>query len=229
MKGRTHLIGLLVFGTSLAVSGWAGEYVVLDNGFRLHADRHELAGAAIRIYDNGGMTEIPAARVSAYEPEETTAAPAGTASPQDPQPETPRRPETPAELAHEAAEKLAMPASFESLVRSVMKAESAFNPAAVSPKGAIGLMQLMPGTARELNVNPRAPRENAEGGARYLRDLLAKYEGKPDQVLLALAAYNAGPEAVARYHGVPPFRETHDYILRVLRSWNPGAQKSTNP
>jgi len=229
MKGRTHLIGLLVLGTSVAVPGWAGEYVLLDNGFRLHAERHEVSGPVIRIYDGGGITDIPAARVRAYEPEETIAAPSGTSSPQDPQAETLRRPETPAELAHDAAEKLAMPASFESLVRSVMKAESAFNPAAVSPKGAIGLMQLMPGTARELNVNPRAPRENAEGGARYLRDLLAKYEGKPDQVLLALAAYNAGPEAVARYHGVPPFRETHDYILRVLGGWNPGAQKPGNP
>jgi Transglycosylase SLT domain len=227
MKRRVHIIGLLVFGAGVAVRGWAGEYVVLDNGFRLHADRHELSGAAIRIYDDGGMTEIPASRVSGYEPEEAVAtAPAGPAvsksAPAD-------DPETPAALAHEAAAKLALPASFESLVRSVMKAESALNPAAVSPKGAIGLMQLMPGTAKELNVNPRVPRENADGGARYLRDLLAKYEGKPDQVLLALAAYNAGPEAVEKYHGVPPFRETHDYILRVLRSWNPGEQKATNP
>jgi soluble lytic murein transglycosylase-like protein len=206
---------------------WAGEYVVLDNGFRLHADRHEVSGPVVRIYDGGGMTEIPASRVSGYEPEETVAAaPAASAAAKSGAAEDPQ---TPAELAHEAAAKLELPASFESLVRSVMKAESAFNPAVVSPKGAVGLMQLMPGTARELNVNPRVPRENADGGARYLRDLLAKYEGKPDQVLLALAAYNAGPEAVEKYHGVPPFRETHDYILRVLKSWNPGGQKATNP
>jgi soluble lytic murein transglycosylase-like protein len=83
-------------------------------------------------------------------------------------------------------------------------------------------MQLMPDTARKLKVNPNAPRQNVEGGAQYLRDLLAQYEGKPDQVLLALAAYNAGPEAVERYHGVPPFRETRQYILRVLKDWNPG-------
>lgn len=228
MKGRTHIIGLLVVAAGVAVPGWAGEYVVLDNGFRLHADRHELSGAAIRIYDAGGVTEIPASRVSGYEPEEAGSRPAGGAPVAKSVAED-RVVETPAELAHEAAEKLALPASFESLVRSVMKAESAFNPAALSPKGAVGLMQLMPGTARELNVNPRVPRENADGGARYLRDLLAKYEGKPDQVLLALAAYNAGPEAVEKYHGVPPFRETHDYILRVLRSWNPDAQKTTNP
>ncbi len=227
MRGRVHIIGLAVFAS---VQAWAGEYVVLDNGFRLHADRHELSGAKLRIYDGGGITEIPASRVTGYEPEEAVAAaPAATSSPRDPQAEGLSHPETPAELAHEAAEKLALPASFESLVRSVMKAESAFNPAAVSPKGAIGLMQLMPGTAKELNVNPRVPRENTDGGARYLRDLLAKYEGKPDQVLLALAAYNAGPEAVEKYHGVPPFRETHDYILRVLRNWDPGPQSAINP
>ena len=210
-----------------SVPAWAGEYVVLDNGFRLHADRHELAGAAVRIYDGAGTQEIPASRVTGYEPEETFAAVAVT--PAAAKSALADRLETPEELAHEAAAKLALPESFESLVRSVMKAESAFNPAAVSPKGAIGLMQLMPTTARELNVNPKVPRENADGGARYLRDLLAKYEGKPDQVLLALAAYNAGPEAVEKYHGVPPFRETHDYILRVLKSWTPGAPKPTNP
>jgi soluble lytic murein transglycosylase-like protein len=224
MKGRTHIIGLAVFAS---VQAWAGEYVVLDNGFRLHADRHEQAGATVRIYDGAGIEEISASRVSGYEPEETiAAAPAASDAAKSVLMD---HVETPAELAHQAAAKLALPESFESLVRSVMKAESAFNPTAVSSKGAIGLMQLMPTTAKELNVNPRVPRENADGGARYLRDLLAKYEGKPDQVLLALAAYNAGPEAVEKYHGVPPFRETHDYILRVLRNWNPGAQKPGNP
>ena len=224
MTGRTHIIGIALLAS---VPAWAGEYVVLDNGFRLHADRHEQAGATVRIYDGAGVEEISASRISGYEPEEAV-----TAAPVTPQPAksvVAEQVETPAELAHLAAAKLALPESFESLVRSVMKAESAFNPAAISPKGAIGLMQLMPGTAKELNVNPRVPRENADGGARYLRDLLAKYEGKPDQVLLALAAYNAGPEAVEKYHGVPPFRETHDYILRVLRNWNPSAQKPANP
>jgi soluble lytic murein transglycosylase-like protein len=101
-----------------------------------------------------------------------------------------------------------------------MKAESAFHPEALSPKGAMGLMQLMPDTARMLGVDPADPRQNADGGARYLHDLLSKYEDKPDQVLLALAAYNAGPAAVEKYHGVPPFRETREYILRVLKNWD---------
>lgn len=102
-----------------------------------------------------------------------------------------------------------------------MKVESNGNPNAISPKGAIGLMQLMPETAKNLGVDPRDPKENADGGAQYLRDLLAKYENDPDQVLLALAAYNAGPGAVEKYHGVPPYRETREYILRVLKNWQP--------
>ncbi len=126
------------------------------------------------------------------------------------------RPLTPADLAVEVAKKYSLPESF---VASVMKAESAFQPDAVSPKGAIGLMQLMPETARELGVDPHDPRQNADGGAQYLRQLLARYENDPDQVLLALAAYNAGPGAVEHCHGVPPYRETREYILRVLKDW----------
>jgi soluble lytic murein transglycosylase-like protein len=121
------------------------------------------------------------------------------------------------ELARNAARKYALPDAF---VARVMRAESGFNPAAVSPKGAIGLMQLMPDTARDLGVDPRNPDQNADAGTRYLRDLLARYEDRPDQVELALAAYNAGPAAVDKYHGVPPYRETREYILRVLKSWN---------
>jgi soluble lytic murein transglycosylase-like protein len=120
------------------------------------------------------------------------------------------------ELAAAAAEKYSLPASF---VASVMRAESGFQPSAVSPKGAIGLMQLMPETARQLGVDPADPKQNAEGGAQYLHDLLAKYEKDPDQVVLALAAYNAGPGAVEKYHGVPPYRETREYILRVLKDY----------
>src|SRR5207253_3285023 len=111
---------------------------------------------------------------------------------------------TASELAALAAKKFSLPEGF---VRSVMRAESGFRLAVVSPKGAIGLMQLMPETARELGVDPNKPDQNAAGGAQYLRSLLEKYQSNPDQVLLALAAYNAGPAAVERYHGVPPYRE----------------------
>jgi soluble lytic murein transglycosylase-like protein len=110
-----------------------------------------------------------------------------------------------------AADKYGLPRDF---VRSVVKAESAFRPHAVSPKGAIGLMQLMPGTARELGANPHDPAQNVDAGTRHLRDLLLKYDGG---VYRALAAYNAGEGAVSKYKGVPPYRETVNYISRIVR------------
>ena len=103
------------------------------------------------------------------------------------------------------------------LVLAVVGVESAFKPDAVSHKGAQGLMQLMPGTARELGVtDPLDPAQNLDGGTRYLRMLIAQYGG---DVGKALAAYNAGPGAVKRYRGVPPYRETHHYIDRVLKRY----------
>ena len=126
---------------------------------------------------------------------------------------------TPLELAASAAQKYSLPVAF---VASVMRAESGFNPAAVSPKGAIGLMQLMPETARELGRRPRESSSRTPKAARrYLRDLLAQIRRQPDQVLLALAAYNAGPAAVERIMAFRPIRETREYILRVLKNWNP--------
>jgi len=207
---------------ALAAPAWAGEYIVLGSGFRLHADRHEVDGGTVRIFSAGGVVEMPETSVAGYEQEEIPAMVAATPAPAAvtpvlPAPALAMKPQTPEELAAQAAKKYLLPDSF---VRSVMKAESGFQPDAVSPKGAIGLMQLMPDTARDLGVDPRDPHQNAEGGAQYLRELLARYEGDPDQVLLALAAYNAGPGAVDRYHGVPPYRETREYILRVLKNWD---------
>lgn len=103
------------------------------------------------------------------------------------------------------------------LVLAVVGVESAFQPGAVSHKGAQGLMQLMPATARELGVvNPLDPAQNLDGGTRYLRRLIALYGGDLGK---ALAAYNAGPGAVRRHRGVPPYRETHHYITRVLKRY----------
>ena len=102
-------------------------------------------------------------------------------------------------------------------IKSVIAAESGFSPTVVSPKGAIGLMQLMPETAREYGADPTIPEQNVDAGAHYLSWLLQRYKGGRDPLRHAIAAYNAGPGNVARYHGVPPFRETRAYVARVLR------------
>jgi soluble lytic murein transglycosylase-like protein len=115
------------------------------------------------------------------------------------------------QLIHEAAERHALAPA---LVESVIRVESNFEPRAVSPKGARGLMQLMPATAAQLGVRDVFDvRENVEAGVRHLRDLLNRYQG---DVTFALAAYNAGVEAVARYGGIPPFAETRAYVARIL-------------
>lgn len=103
-------------------------------------------------------------------------------------------------------------AGWLSLFRACVETESAFDPAAVSDKGAIGLGQLMPATAATLGVDPRDPAQNLDGAARYLIAQLGRFQ----QVDLALAAYNAGPDAVDAYHGIPPFAETTAYVRRVL-------------
>lgn len=112
-------------------------------------------------------------------------------------------------MARAAARRHGIP---EDLFLRLVQQESGFNPRAVSHKGAIGLAQLMPGTARSLGVDPNDPRQNLEGGARYLRTQYLRFRNWR----LALAAYNAGPEAVARHNGIPPYEETRTYVRRIL-------------
>ncbi len=199
---------LLAILLCLAVAASACEYVVFASGSRMRIDRHETDGDVVRIYAGPAGVEAPASQVRGYEAEEC-AAPAPAASPAVVSPPPP--PPAPGDLADAAADKYGLPRQ---LVRSVMAAESAFNPHAVSPKGAVGLMQLMPSTAQALSADPYDPAQNVDAGARYLRDLLVQYKG---YLWHALAAYNAGPEAVAKYHGVPPYPETIGYIYRVDR------------
>lgn len=217
MRGSFNIIGV-VLALAAVIPSQAGEFAVLSNGSRLPADRHDSDGTRVRLFYKGGETSLPESLIVRFE-EDGALAPKPELPVQvqvPPQPPPPAAPKTPAQMATAAAQAFALPEAF---VRSVMRAESGFQPLALSPKGAIGLMQLMPDTARDLGVNPHDPEQNALGGAKYLRDLLARYEGNPDQVLLALAAYNAGPAAVEKYHGVPPYAETRQYIWRVVNQW----------
>jgi soluble lytic murein transglycosylase-like protein len=192
----------------------AGEYALLANGARMHVDRHEVEGDHVRLYNSTGYIEMPACNVTGFEVEETPPdpPPAPAPPPAAEAPTLPPRAPTPAELADAAADKYGLPRI---LVRRVMAAESGFQANAISPKGAIGLMQLMPETARDLGIDPYDPAQNVDAGVRLLRDLLDKYEGG---LWRALAAYNAGPGAVAKYGWVPPYRETIDYINRIDRA-----------
>jgi soluble lytic murein transglycosylase-like protein len=104
------------------------------------------------------------------------------------------------------------------LVKAIIRAESSFNPKAVSPAGACGLMQLMPANCERLNVNdPFDPHENIMAGTRFFRELLYRYDA---DLKLTLAAYNAGPGAVDQYQGIPPYPETEDYVYRVIHYYN---------
>ena len=185
----------------------------MHSGFRIRAERHETADGVVRLHTAGGTVELPADQIERFEAEEYAPPPPAPLPAEDP---AAPAAVSPRKLVEDAALKHGLRPEF---VRSVAAAESAFRPDAVSPKGALGLMQLMPGTAVELGVDPYDPAQNAEAGARYLKQLLEKYKGHKDGVRLALAAYNAGPAAVDRYGNVPPYRETQQYVDRVVRRY----------
>lgn len=201
---------------ALAVASpvFAGEFAVLSTGFRIHADRHEVEGSSIKLFTKDGLIEVPASSVTSFEAEEyeapaPVAAASAIAAPLAPAPKS----SDPKTLVREAAVRNSLPPAF---VASVAKAESAMKQSAVSPKGAIGVMQLMPGTAKALAADPTNTEQNIDAGTRLLRELLIKYDG---DVVKALAAYNAGPGAVDKYNGMPPYRETQDYVNKVIRDY----------
>lgn len=190
-----------------AAPTFAGEYVVFSSGLKMRADRHEQAGAVIRLFHNGGIMELPAALVTGFEAEEVEETQQIAATPAQNISQPAKDPRT---LVREAAERSGLPPEF---VASVAQVESGFRPDALSPKGAMGVMQLMPGTAQALGADPRDTAQNIDAGTRLLRELLLKYNG---DVVKALAAYNAGEAAVDHYNGLPPYNETRWYVKKVI-------------
>ena len=200
MKRAALLLSLALF----SAREMRAEYVVLKNGQRLTVTSYQLNGDKYQLQMAGGAVEIPAEEVLAIEPEEIF-----TPIAAKPAVKPPYR-----ELVEAAAAHYKVDAD---LIASVIAVESNFDPRAVSRKKARGLMQLMPETAARLGVrNIEDPQENIDAGTRYLRELLQKYN---DNLVLALAAYNAGPERVERYGRVPPFAETISYVRRVKRGY----------
>lgn len=190
---------------------FAGEYAVLSSGLRLHLDHHEKAGDILRLYTGkDAFVEVSPTMVTRFEEEDYVPPPpaAPVAAPAAPVP-----PGDPKSMVHDAAIRYALPPNF---VESVAKVESGMKANAVSPKGAIGVMQLMPGTAQVLGADANDVQQNIDAGTRLLRELLIKYNG---DVVKALAAYNAGSGAVDKYQGLPPFPETQSYVDKVIRNY----------
>lgn len=193
----------------------AAEQAVLHTGFRVRVERHEANGDTTRLFlPGGGVVEVRSSDIRGFEQEECA-----------PPPPAPPSQEQAAEqgpglegIVRASGDRHGLDPD---LIHSVIRAESAGNPNALSPKGAGGLMQLMPGTARTLEVQDVFdPAQNVEAGTRYLRDLLERYKDDPNSLALALAAYNAGPEKVEAHRGIPPYRETREYVSRVIRDFN---------
>jgi len=204
---RTSLLLPLLL---LAAPALRAEYVVLRNGLRLKVTGYQLVGDKYRLQMTGGKVEIAADEVMAIEPEDVFTPIPATAAPQP----------LYRDLVQASAKKYNVDAD---LITSVIAVESNFDPKAVSRKNAHGLMQLLPETAAQLGVkNIDDPAENIDAGTRYLRDLLQKYN---NDVALALAAYNAGPDKVQLYGRVPPYAETISYVRRVKRGYDKSKAK----
>jgi len=209
----------------------AAEHVTLANGFDLVCHHHQVVDGKVRIYLKAsepdyfeldpqavtGYETVPDPVVAPAEPAAAEQAATGQARPEPPAQFQEAR--LTSEDLHQLLSKAGAEHNVdEDLLASVVKAESNGNVRATSHAGARGLMQLMPKTARELGVaDSFAADENVRGGTAYLDWLLTRYH---DNIALALAAYNAGPEAVDRYHGIPPYHETRVYVARVVHEFN---------
>jgi soluble lytic murein transglycosylase-like protein len=222
------------------------ELAVLRNGFSIRFEHKEQTGNVTRLYTGTGYVDVASDQIASFEAEEAPVAPPSSTAPQPasaataqfapsittaqpalPSVATPEKAVQPAvpaasaanldldEVVREAAKRNRLDPDF---LSSVIKAESNFKTRAVSPKGAQGLMQLMPATAAQLGVtDPFDAKANVEAGTAHLSALLDKYHDDP---VKALAAYNAGAHRVKQYNGVPPYRETRAYIAKIVRDFN---------
>jgi soluble lytic murein transglycosylase-like protein len=196
-------LALTICALLAPAAGARGEIALLSSGLTLKLDAHRVEDqTVVLVLKGGGELGVPRSVVRGFVPDEVldeVAAPAGGNMRQ---------------LAVDAARRHGLDPE---LVLAVVAVESAFRPEAVSPKGAQGLMQLMPTTAAALGVGDALdPAQNLDGGVRYLGSLLTLYGG---DLRRALAAYNAGEGAVARHGGIPPYRETRAYVKSVLRRY----------
>jgi len=218
------LASVLAYG---GISARAAERISLANGFDLVCNHHAVVDGRVRAYlkaSEPDYVELKPEDVTGFEtmpdpPVETkpaaTDATVNALMPSSPKPEA----RLTASDLHQLLSRAGAERNVdEDLLASVVKAESGGYVRATSRAGARGLMQLMPGTAQQLGVTDSfAPDQNVRGGAAYLDRLLTRYR---DNLVLALAAYNAGPEAVDRYHGIPPYHETRVYVARVVHEFN---------
>lgn len=196
-----------------AATSARAEYAVLRSGQRMHITGYERLGSIVRLQITGGAVDVDSAELVKIEPEEVFKA-APQASPALNVPF--------GDLIHAASQKHGVE---QEVIASVIAAESNFNPRAISRRRAQGLMQLMPQTARRMAVGDVFnPAQNIDGGTKYLKELLDLYK---QDLVLALAAYNAGPERVDKFGGVPPYAETTSYVRRVARALNEHKGKQT--
>jgi hypothetical protein len=202
-------LGLILGLGILALPAMAADFAILNNGFSILHTRREVVGSVTRLYtgaDSGSYVDIETNQINHFEHDSSPlVVPEATPKPQ----------QNLDQVISSISGRHRIDPDF---LYSVIHAESGFNQHAVSPKGAQGLMQLMPQTAANLGVaDAFNPSDNVEGGTRYLRELLERYDFN---VVKALAAYNAGPQRVEQYRGVPPYSETRAYVARIIRDFN---------